>query len=144
MRRVVCTTLLLGLGAVLAGLASGSVQAADPAAKKDRIFELRTYITNPGKLEALHQRFRDHTNRLFKKHGIEVIGFWTPVQGPEAENTLIYIVAFPSREAQTKAWAAFLGDPEWIKAKEESHKDGVIVKEVKSVTMRATDYSPIR
>jgi hypothetical protein len=144
MKRTVCIGLVVGWAVVLAAVAHSNVQAADQAPKKEKVFELRTYITNPGKLEALHKRFREHTNRLFKKHGIELVGYWTPVEGPESENTLIYIVAFPSREAQAKAWAAFKADPEWIKAKDESHKDGVIVKEVKSTTMRATGYSPIR
>jgi hypothetical protein len=130
--------------AVLAGLAYHSARAADRPAKDERVFELRTYTANPGKLEALHKRFRDHTNRLFKKHGIEIVGYWTPVEAPQSQDTLIYIVASPSHEAQKKSWAAFLSDPEWLKVKEESHKDGVIVKEVKSTTMRATDYSPIR
>lgn len=144
MRRTVRIGLAVLLAGAFAAPACRSAQSADPAPKKEKVFELRTYITNPGKLEALHKRFREHTNRLFKKHGIELVGFWTPVEAPESANTLIYIVAFPSREAQAKAWAAFKADPEWIKAKEESHKDGVIVKEVKSITMRATDYSPIR
>jgi hypothetical protein len=144
MKRTVCIGLVVGWAVVLAAVAHSNVQAADQAPKKEKVFELRTYIANPGKLEALHKRFREHTNRLFKKHGIELVGYWTPVEGPESENTLIYIVAFPSREAQAKAWAAFKADPEWIKAKDESHKDGVIVKEVKSTTMRATGYSPIR
>jgi hypothetical protein len=144
MRRTLGTVFGIGLAAVLAAVASRSAPAEDKAPKKEKVFELRTYIANPGKLEALHKRFREHTNRLFKKHGIELVGYWTPVEGPESENTLIYIVAFPSREAKAKAWAAFKADPEWIKAKDESHKDGVIVKEVKSTTMRATGYSPIR
>jgi hypothetical protein len=140
----VCTVIGLGLLTVLAGVAYRGAGASDRPANGERVFELRTYTTNPGKLEALHTRFRDHTNRLFKKHGIELVGFWTPVEGPESQNTLIYIVAFPSREAQKKSWAAFQADPEWKKAKAESEKDGVLVKEFKSITMRATDYSPIR
>ncbi len=144
MRRALCITLLLGLAAALAATACRNAGAEDQPAKKDRIFELRVYTANPGKLEALHKRFREHTNRLFKKHGIELIGYWTPTDGPDAQNTLIYVVAFPSREAQAKAWAAFKADPEWQKAFQESHKDGVIVKEVKSTVMRPTDYSPIR
>jgi hypothetical protein len=144
MRRAMWIGLTVVLAGALAAPASRSAPAEGKAAAKERVFELRTYTTNPGKLEALHKRFRDDTLRLFKKHGIQIVGFWTPVEGPESKNTLIYMVTFPSREAQAKAWKAFLTDPEWIKAKEESHKDGVIVKEVKSITMRATDYSPIR
>jgi hypothetical protein len=81
----------LGLLAVLAGLAFRSAGASDRPAKDERVFELRTYTTNPGKLEALHKRFRDHTNRIFKKHGIEIVGYWTPVEAPLSQDTLIYI-----------------------------------------------------
>jgi hypothetical protein len=81
---------------------------------------------------------------LFKKHGIEMIGFWTLMEGDGATGTLYYIVAFPSVEAQKKAWQAFQDDPEWKKAKADSEKGGVLVKEVISKNMKATDYSPIR
>jgi hypothetical protein len=140
---------MLRAGAVLSVVMASFVvwQAATrgadtPAAGK--VYEQRIYITNPGKLAALHARFRDHTCKIFQKHGIELVGFWTPVEGDEAQNTLIYIVAFPSVEAQKKAWAAFRDDPEWVKAKADSEKDGVLVKEVQSKNLKATDYSPIR
>src|SRR5438034_9549623 len=67
---------------------------------KTRFFEMRTYIANPGKMQALHARFRDHTNKLFVKHGMELVGYWTPTKGENAENTLIYILAYPSEEAR--------------------------------------------
>jgi hypothetical protein len=81
---------------------------------------------------------------LFKKHGIEMIGFWTLMEGDESTGTLYYIVAFPSVEAQKAAWQAFKDDPAWKNAKADSEKDGVLVKEVTSKNMKATDYSPIR
>jgi hypothetical protein len=133
------------LAVLIAGLAlpRATVLAADnPAGEK--VYELRIYHTNPGKLEALHARFRDHTCKLFQKHGIEVVGFWTPIQGQEAKETLYYIVAFPSLEAQTKAWAAFKNDPDWIKAKADSETEGVLVNKVESKNLKAADYSPIR
>jgi hypothetical protein len=111
---------------------------------KERFFELRTYVAHPGRLEALHKRFREHTNRLFKKHGMELVGYWTPADGPDAKDTLIYILAYPSAEARDKAWKDFQADPEWKKARDESHVDGVIVKEVKSKFLKPTDYSPIK
>ncbi len=141
MKKIACIGVLIG---IVAAVAAVSAARAEDAAKRERVFELRTYIANPGKLEALHKRFRDHTNALFKKHGIEIIGFWTPTTGPEAENTLIYIVAFPSVEAQKKAWDAFMSDPEWIKAKKESEVDGVLVGKVIRQNLKPTDYSPIR
>jgi hypothetical protein len=132
----------LGSGVLIAGLAALGVRAsaAEPSTA-EKVYELRIYKTNPGKLDALHARFRDHTCRLFKKHGIELVGFWTPVDGEEA---LYYLVAFPSVEAQKNAWQAFRDDPEWKTAKADSEKDGVLVKEVQSKNMKATDYSPIR
>lgn len=134
-----CTVLLAAI-AVLS--AHGSATAAD--ASSGKVFELRVYKCNPGKLDALNARFRDHTCKLFAKHGMELIGFWTPAEGEESKDTLIYILAFPNAEAQKKSWAAFRADPEWIKAKAESEKDGVLVKEVQSKNMKATDYSAIR
>ena len=135
---VVLSVVIAGLGAVAAPAAAADA----PSAKK--VYELRIYTTNPGKLEALHARFRDDTCKLFKKHGIEVVGFWTPAQGDEAQNTLYYIVAFPSVEAQKAAWQAFHDDPEWKKAKADSEKDGVLVKKVESKNLTAADYSPIK
>jgi hypothetical protein len=143
----------------LAGLFAGAAAftlafAADnkPAPQKDgsksgspRVFELRTYTTNPGKLDDLHKRFREHTCTLFKKHGMELIGFWTPQDEDKGKGSkLIYILAFPSREAAKKAWKDFGDDPEWKKVYEESHKNGVLVGKVESVYMDPTDYSDLK
>ena len=73
-----------------------------------------------------------------------MIGFWTPIQGEEAKNTLYYIIAFPSAEAQNKAWQEFRNDPEWITVKAESERGGVLVNKVDSTNLKATDYSPLR
>jgi hypothetical protein len=144
MRKVLTISLFTGLlAAVWTGLGT-TATAAEPAAGKGRVFELRTYVTNPGKLEDLHKRFREHTCQLFKKHGIEVVGFWTPAEGPESKNTLVYLVLFPSKEAQAKAWADFKADPVWKKAYAESHKNGVIVDKVISQNLTATEYSPLK
>ena len=81
---------------------------------------------------------------MFKKHGIEVIGFWTPTEGEAAQDTLYYLVAFPSVEAQKQAWKAFFDDPAWKKVKADSEQDGVLVKEMSGENLKATDYSPLR
>ena len=143
MRTRLCVCLALGV------LIVGLVAAVAPVSAGDtpstgKIYELRTYKANPGKLEAIHARFRDHACKLFPKHGIELVGAWTPTDGNEAKDTLIYIVAFPSVEAQKKAWAAFRADPEWKKAKADSEKDGVLVKEIKTQNLTVTDFSPLR
>lgn len=113
-------------------------------AEETRVFELRTYTAAPGKLEALNTRFRDHTNKLFVKHGMTMIGYWTPADGEKKDNTLVYILAYPSREAAKKAWAAFREDPDWIKAKADSEVNGSLTVHVDSVFLNPTDYSPIK
>jgi NIPSNAP len=110
-----------------------------------RIFEFRTYRAGPGKLQALHDRFRDHTMALFAKHSMEVIGFWQPVESDtNTLGTLVYVLAFPSVEAAAKSWHEFVQDPEWIRVKAESQPDGVpLVESMESCYMSATDYSPL-
>jgi hypothetical protein len=115
--------------------------------KGGRIFELRTYTTPEGKLENLHSRFRDHTLNLFKKHGMENIIYWakTPDQ-KDAKTTLIYLLAHKDKEARDKSFAAFRQDPDWVKAKTESEKNGSLTADqgVKSEILLPTDYSPLK
>lgn len=117
-----------------------ALQGADPPEQKpQRIYELRTYVTHPGRLDALHARFRDHTMRLFEKHGMTNVIYFVPV---DQEETLVYLLAHDSREAADQSWKAFRGDPEWQQVARESEKDGRIVKEVKSQFLATTAYSP--
>jgi hypothetical protein len=108
------------------------------------VFELRTYTAPEGKLDDLHKRFRDHTRRIFEKHGMKSVGYWTPQDAPLSQNTLIYILEHPSRDAAKKAWADFRADPEWQKVSTESEANGKIVSNVVSVFMDPTDYSAIK
>lgn len=115
------------------------------AAKDSRCFEMRTYYAMPGKFEAMHARFRDHTCALFKKHGMELVGFWIPTDKDKgADKTLVYILAHKSRDEAKKSWAAFSSDPEWKKAREASEANGKIVEKADVVFMSATDYSPMK
>ncbi|MEX0676376.1 MAG: NIPSNAP family protein [Pirellulales bacterium] len=132
------------LAAAIVAAAVAGVARSDDKPEAGRLFELRTYTTNDGKLAELHKRFRDHTNRLFVKHGMTLVGYWTPAEGPEADNTLVYVLAYPSREARDKSWKAFMADPEWQAAYKASHASGPLVKNVKSQFLNPTDYSPIR
>ena len=109
-----------------------------------RVFELRTYTCNEGKLPDLLARFRNHTMQLFEKHGMTSIGYWVPQDAPASQNTLIYILAHPSREAAKKNWDAFRNDPEWQKVQKESEANGKIVIKVESVYMDPADFSPMK
>jgi hypothetical protein len=146
MKRILMGT-VLGLGVLGLGLLAARAGRADKEDKKvdTRVFELRTYYAAPGKMAALHGRFRDHTTGFFKKHGMTVIGYWTPLDPKDAEVRLIYLLAFPSKEAADKSWQAFRDDPEWKKARDESEKDGKLLsKPPESVYLTPTDYSPLK
>lgn len=108
------------------------------------MFELRTYTCNEGKLEALQTRFREHTMKLFEKHGMTNIGYWVPQDAPRSQNTLIYVISHASRETAKKNWAEFGSDPEWVRVRTASEANGKIVDHVESVFMDATDYSPMK
>jgi len=113
-------------------------------AKTSRVFELRTYTAAEGKIDALHARFRNHTLKLFEKHGMKNIAYWSPSDAPLKSNTLIYVVSHESREAAKKSWDAFRVDPDWIKARDASEVNGKLTAKVESVYMDATDYSPMK
>ena len=106
------------------------------------VYEMRVYYAPPGKLDDLHARFRNHTLRLFEKHGMKNIGYWVPMKNPE--NKLVYVLEYPSREAREKSWKAFMSDPDWVAAwkKSEEHGPLVIGNKIESIFMKQTDYSP--
>ncbi len=139
--------LLVGLGVLAVAVPLAYAEKADKGEKKvdRRVFELRTYTAAPGKMDALNARFRNHTNRLFEKHGMTIVGFWMPTTQKEGEEKLIYILAYPSRQAAERSWKAFQGDPEWQKVRKESEKDGkLLARPPESVYMEPTDYSPLK
>ena len=118
-----------------------AVSSSPSVAPNGRVFELRTYYCHPGRLEALNKRFREHTNALFVKHGMQLVGYWMPIDKPDV---LVYVLAFPSRAAAIKAWADFRADVDWNTARAASEADGPIVQKVESVFMSPTDYSGIK
>jgi len=128
------TRRLLVLFVLLSGLAFA----------QNRVYELRTYTCHDGKLEALKARFRDHTIAIFKRHGMESIGYWVPQDPEKSKNTLIYILAHPSLEAAQKNWEAFRADPEWVKARADSETAGPIVQKTESVYMNPTEFSVLK
>ena len=140
--------LSLILSVALSALAAVPALAAPPGnslAPDSRCFELRTYTAAPGKLEALHARFRDHTNALFIKHGMTLVGYWVPSDADKgAGNTLVYLLAYPNRAARDKAWEAFGNDPAWAEARKASEVDGKLTEKVESLLLTATDYSPMK
>lgn len=125
----------------LAKVTDAEYGGAQSTASAGRCYELRTYTAAPGKLQALHARFRDHTTALFIKHGMTVIGYWEPTEVPD---TLIYLLAYKDRAARDVAWKAFGSDPDWIKARTASEVDGRLTTKIEAVFLNPTDYSPMK
>jgi hypothetical protein len=153
--RLLLSPLIVAGCALMANAQNSAAPAAQPPkptiapspslAKDSRIFEIRTYYAMPGKLEDLHARFRNHTVKLFKKHGMEIVGFWGPTDKEAgSENKLVYILAYPSREAREQAWRGFRSDPDWQAAQKKSEENGRLVEKVESAILLATDYSPVK
>jgi hypothetical protein len=117
-------------------------QRADAKQSATTVYELRIYHAAPGKLGDLLARFRDHTTKLFQKHGMKNIAYWTPLDEPDRGNLLIYILQHPSREVATANWKSFQDDPEWKRVKEESEANGKLTEKIDSTFMALTDFSP--
>jgi hypothetical protein len=109
-----------------------------------RVFELRTYTSHEGRLQDVVNRFRDHTRTYFDRHGMVSIGYWTPQDAPLSQNTLIYVLAHPSRDAAKKNWDAFRADADWQKARDASEVNGKIVAKIESVFLSPTGYSGLK
>jgi len=128
------------LGTIVGGLGVNAVARTAP----DRVFEIRTYTTAPGQLPMLNKRFREHTVEIFARHGMQSIGYWVPTDTALADNTLVYVLAHPSRETARQAWSDFGKDPEWVKVRTATEAEGLKVVKVTSVFATPTDYSAIR
>jgi hypothetical protein len=125
-------------------LRSANWAAARPKADSTSttVYELRVYHAYEGKLDDLLKRFREHTTKLFEKHGIKNVAYWTPLDEPGKSTTLIYILEHPSREAAAANWKAFQDDPEWKSVHDKSEENGKLVVKVDSTYMALTDFSP--
>jgi hypothetical protein len=125
---------------------SPALDLASPASP--RFWELRTYTANPGKLEDIHNRFRNHTTRIFSRLGMTNYLYFRPVADQEAmTDKMVYILNYPSQAARTTMWQAFAQDPEWQKVSAESQINGQLLKSpggVVSIQLMPTDYSPVK
>ena len=133
---------LQGMSAAMMLSTASGLEAQASGAKADVVYELRVYHANEGKLDALVARFRDHTDAIFKRHGMKSVAYWTPTDEPLKGRTLIYILKHPSREAATANWKAFHDDPEWVKVSTASEVNGKLAAKVDSTYMTLTDFSP--
>lgn len=126
----------------VAAWAASHQEKANPAPSSTTVYELRIYHVYEGKLDDLLRRFRDHTVKLFEKHGIKNVAYWTPLDDPLKGKTLLYMLAHPSREAATANWQAFRDDPEWQAVRDKSELNGKLVEKIDSTFLALTDFSP--
>jgi hypothetical protein len=146
-KNLVLTLLFAGVFALGYVAGSGNSRLSWQTAQAEgqaRVYELRTYTSHEGKLQDIVNRFRDHTRTYFDRHGMSSVGYWTPQDGPTSQNTLIYILAHPSRDAAKKNWDAFRADPDWQKARDASEVNGKIVAKIESVYLSPTGYSALK
>jgi hypothetical protein len=136
-------TISFSLLSMIIGLGAG-IFVSSSAQDNGKIFELRIYTATPGNLNNLHARFRDHTTRIFRKHGMGVVGYWSPTSEEEADDTLVYLLEHDSQEAANSSWRAFGQDPEWAEVAEASNANGQILGGIERRYMTATDYSPMK
>jgi NIPSNAP len=130
-----------------AAIVPGSAWAAMSGEKRDgepastAVYELRVYHAAPGKLGELLARFRDHTDKIFARHGMKSVAYWTPTDEAQKSELLIYVLAHPSREAATANWKAFQEDAEWKSVRDKSEVNGKLTEKVDSTFMELTDFS---
>jgi hypothetical protein len=124
-------------------LGFSTIRGSD-AQPPQHVFELRMYHAKEGKMDALKERFGDHTDALFRRHNIKSIGYWSPQDAPGSQELFVYILEHPSREGAEKNWAAFQADPEWQKVKHESEANGPLVDHIDRYFMDPASFSALK
>jgi hypothetical protein len=121
---------------------AGSGLKGGGAVDSNVVYELRIYHASAGRLNDLVARFRDHTDKLFARHGMKSVAYWVPMDEPQKSNMLIYILRHPSRAEAEANWKSFQDDAEWKSVKAKSEENGKLVEKVDSTFMSLTDFSP--
>ena len=132
----------MGLAAMMPMLPAMDAAAQDGGVTGETVYELRIYHLNEGKQPLILDRFRTKETKIFERHGMHPVAYWTPTDEPLAGRTLVYMLRHKSRDAANENWKAFRADPEWVALKAETEKDGVFVKQVESTFLKLTDFSP--
>src|SRR5215470_20423253 len=138
---ITSSTLLSFIGGAVAALGFSMLAKFE---NSQHVYELRLYQVNDGKMEALKERFGNHTDAIFKRHNMKSIGYWVPEDAPYSQTLFVYILEHPSREEAQKNWAAFQADPEWKKVKADSETQGPLVDHIDHYFMDATSYSELK
>ncbi len=125
---------------LFSSIAITALAHAEDKPQDEHLYELRTYHAEPGKLDELLSRFRDHTYDLFEKHGMTNVGYWVPVENKE--NVLIYLLSHKDRATRDESFKDFVSDPEWKQVSEKSEENGKLVSGIDTLFLVSTDFSP--
>jgi hypothetical protein len=128
-------------GVALLSFAAGALVTA--RANSDRVFELRIYHATPGKVPALETRFRDEASKLLAKHGLDAVGYWVPDDAPASNDTFVYLLAHPSRDAAKQHWSEMFADPAFQSMMKEEQTDKLVQK-VDDIYMHPSDFSAMK
>ena len=138
------TSLVLSFIGGAATMLAMSIRNRSYADTPNHVYELRLYHVARGKMDALKARFGEHTDALFRRHGMKSIGYWQPEDAPSSQELFVYVLEHPSREEAEKNWASFQNDPEWRKVKAESEAHGSLVDRIDHYFMDPTSYSALK
>ena len=138
------TSLVLSFASGAATMLAMSMISRSNADTPNHVYELRLYHVAAGKMDALKARFGEHTDALFKRHGMKSIGYWQPEDAPSSQELFIYVLEHPSRAEAEKNWASFQNDPEWRRVKAESEAHGPLVDRIDRYFMDPTSYSALK
>jgi hypothetical protein len=123
---------LLSFAVAAAGLSAVGISAP--------VYELRTYTAAPGRGADVVARFREHTTRIFERHGMVNVGYWVAADAKDGGgDRLVYLLSHQSRDAAKASWKAFSADPEWKDVAKRTTASGQIVSKVESVFLESAD-----
>jgi hypothetical protein len=118
---------------------------AATAAKKPRLFELRTYESHNERGHRLKmQMFTElGETEIFRRVGLTPVFFGRTLVGPRLPN-FTYMLVHDNMTARDKSWDAFRTDPDWKKlASTPGYADADIVSNITTVFLRPAGYSQI-
>ncbi len=107
------------------------------------LYELRVYHCAPGRLPDLNRRFDTITLKMWQKHGIRPVGFWTVVIGDNS-HALYYMLQWKDLAERERVWSGFMVDPEWLAARAETEKNGPLITHIDNSILAPTSYSPMK
>lgn len=107
------------------------------------LYELRIYHCVPGRLPDLNKRFETITLKIWERHGIRAVGFWTVLIG-ESNHDLYYMLEWKDLAERERIWNQFIVDPEWTTKRAETERNGPLITHLTNYILTPTTYSKMK